>query len=893
MARQHQLLALALCVISIVSPRADAAEPRLPKASFNIESQPLGDALNAFAQQSGLQVVFYSAIGEGLVAPRLSGEFSPQAALDQLLANTSLSYEFADARSVIIRAKGMKGASLAEGQGSATASATSSSAAMRLVRSSPASSATGKAEQTKDEGREAAKESERQIDEVIVTATKRVQNVRDVPLSIAVVGNQDIERRGLIGMEDYLRSIPGVNQIDRGGQDNAIVIRGITTSPEFENFTSAPTVATYFDETPITGAAGRSAGGIDVRPVDIDRIEVLRGPQGTAYGSASLGGALRIIPAKPKLDGFAAKVAASYSDTGRFGDDNSMIQAVFNVPLVIDKLAVRAVGYRYDESGYYRNVAGSDPAFLARAQGWGIADSIRGYVQDDIGRMVSTGGRLSALWQPTDRLNLSLTYLTQKIEQDGRPVAYLGTYEQTQLPLAPDTRARGETGEVADTDIDLASLVVNYDFGWATLTSATSSIDSGSQYSVDYTGLLGFPISVANPSDFKSFTSETRLASKLDGRFQFLGGLFYEDVDEEGSQLADGPGAPAPNPFRTNPMYTLFNSRQLYQRAVFGELSYDLTSKITATVGARYFDYDKDDRLLREGGAYNVPYGTGVLQIARTQESGVSRKANLSYKPAKDALLYASWSEGFRLGRPTAGVPSVSCDTNGDGLLDGTTTTIESTTRINSDFLDNYELGGKFSLLDRRVVIDTAVYHIDWNGLPITTLAGTCPVSYVANVGAATSEGAEFQASVFATEGLRFDFGAGYTKAELAKDAPRLPGSPKKGARLPASPEISANLAAQYDFSVVGYKAFVRADSFYVGKFYGDLLEQPLTAAGDYIKVDTRAGVAIRNLSVEIFVRNLTNEDAFTWRGLSNANSSYGYRLRPRTFGIQLGYTFE
>jgi outer membrane receptor protein involved in Fe transport len=229
------------------------------------------------------------------------------------------------------------------------------------------------------------------------------------------------------------------------------------------------------------------------------------------------------------------------------------------------------------------------------------------------------------------------------------------------------------------------------------------------------------------------------------------------------------------------------------------------------------------------------------------------------------------------------------CDADNDGIVDGSDVSIASTRSIDSDLLDSYEIGGKFSLFDRRMTLDTAVYRIEWEGLPISATAGTCLVGYTANAGAATSEGVEFQASLLLAEGLRLEFGAGYTEAELAK--PGL-GAPA-GSRLPGSPKVNANLAAQYDFNVVGHKAFVRVDSVYAGKFYGDLFQTEGLAAGDYIKVDARAGVTIKRLSVELFVRNATNEDAYTWRSTFIQEPLYGYRLRPRTIGIQLGYSFE
>lgn len=891
-------LAFCLNVPVLVGAAAEAPALRSGQVILDIKSQPIATALNEFARQSGLQVLFYSDVADaGVTAPALYGKFTPGVALSRLLLDTELTYSYVNERTVAIH----RASPISEP--SATRDEVGSRHSVMRLANVQFSEDPGTLRRQDETPQQIAREvggggtpnnvrQTTRIEEVIVTATKRQERLEDVPVSIAVIGHVDIERRGLIGMEDYLRAIPGANQIDNGALSNAIVIRGITTSPQFENSGSGAgtTVATYFDETPITGAGGIGAGGIDVRPVDIERIEVLRGPQGTAYGSSSLGGTVRLIPAKPQLEEFSARVAAAYSQTDGHGSDNSMMQGVVNMPLVRDKFAVRAVGYRFDESGFYRNVGGEDPALIGTFESFGLGGFVRGYARDDVGRIVSSGGRLATLWQVTDKFNVSVNLLTQEIEQDGGPFSNFGRFEQSSAPVAPPGRLRGEVGMVADTDIDLANLTLNYDLGWAGLTSVVSRVDSGSAYNNDDTLSFGFPASDMSLNGFESLTAEARLASTLEGRFQFLGGVFYEDVEEDAIFTLDWPGAPAPSLFGTHPMYHQSRDRRLDQRAIFGEASYELTDKITATIGGRYFEYDKDERVRTEGGLVAVPIGAGRTQVLQAGESDTSYRASLSYEPTEDSLAYIAWAEGFRLGRPATGLPAVTCDANGDGLVDGTSTTIESTRSIDSDFLENYEIGGKFSIFDRRMVVDAAIYHIKWDGLPIRTLA-PCGFSFTANAGAATSDGVELQASLLVIKGLRLDFGAGYTRAELSEDAPGL--GAREGARLPGSPKVNASLAAQYDFNIAGYEAFVRADSFYTEEFYGDLRESPLTKAGSYTKVDARVGVSIRDLNIELFARNVTNEDAFTWRGLSNANSSFGYRLRPRTIGIQLGYSFE
>lgn len=733
------------------------------------------------------------------------------------------------------------------------------------------------------------------IEEVIVTATKRAESVLDIPISIAVIGNQDIERRGVIGMEDYLRSVPGVNQIDQGPRSNAIVIRGIATSLENQNQSSGATVATYFDETPITGAGGPVSGGVDVRPVDIERIEVLRGPQGTAYGSSSLSGTVRMIPKKPNAEIVEARLLASYSDTENAGGGNAMMQGVVNIPLVESKFAVRAVGYKYDDSGFYQNIAGRDSATIASAEAVGLGDYIRGHVQDDIGRLKSTGGRIAALWKPVTNLDVSILHLTQRLEQNGEPHSSaglgssLGSFEQAEVPIAPQARVRGQVGEANDTDLSLTNIVIDYDFQWAALTSAFSWIESES-VTARALGNAGLgPVSFTIPSEFSSFTAETRLASQLQGPFQFLAGLFMENTDDELRQTIDWPGAGSP--FGTNPIYYRDQKRDVDQRAIFAELSYDLTSKLTAKIGGRYFKYEKEQLQLQEGGLLGVPLGSGLVEDVNSEEDDVNFMASLTYKLAADARLYASWAQGFRLGQPTPGlVPFAAiCDVDGNGIVDGTNITLDSTQNVESDFLDSYEIGGKFALLDRRFNVDIALYHTAWDGLPIAVSAGSCPAGYIANAGEATSDGAEIQTSVLLGENLKLNLGAAYTKAELSKDAPSL--GVLDGARLPGSPKVNANIAAEYSFDLAGYAAFVRADAIYIGKFYGDLQESPTLEAGDYIKADARMGVEVKNLGVEVFVRNLTNEDALTWRGFGIPTPT-SYRLRPRTIGIQLQYTF-
>lgn len=837
----------------------DVPESQAITYRFDIPVQPLSDALQAFARASRQQVSFDSMALAGVAGNALAGSYTAEEALQRLLDGTGINFR-----------RGAQGVWMVDAAEDEADSDRGGNAQLAVnPGQTAASSGVG--------GRVA------QIDTVMVTATKRTQSAREIPMSISVISQEDLERSSAIGMEDYLRAIPGVNQIDNGGISNAIIIRGVTTSPVFENFSSGTTVATYFDETPITGAGGAGAGGIDIRPVDIERIEVLRGPQGTAYGSSSLGGTMRMIPARPDLHSFSAKALASWSDTAAYGSGNSMQQAVINMPIADGRFALRAVGYRYDESGFYRNLLAQDPARMAIARNFGLEDYIDGYTRRDVGRMRTSGARIAALWQATDRLDITANLLRQSIEQDGSPMAATGKFDQARWFVVPEGRVRGEQGEIYDTNIELANMVLNYDLAWGTLTSTASRVEGGSIWA---SGSTQDPRSTTSPSDYRSDTFETRFASRLRGPLQFLVGAFNEDVKEEYGEDAYWPGTPETNPVGTNPMHHLEMWRYVKQKAAFGELTYEFTDRWSATLGGRYFHYDKGETSIREGGSYGVPLGGGLPVSVRTEDSGTSYKASLNFKPSDDALIYASWAEGFRLGRATPGLAPELCDLDGDGIVDGTNTSIEATKTVDSDFLDSYEVGAKVMLFDRRMALDFSAFRIEWDGLPIRDIAPGCGLAYVGNVGSATSNGLELQSSVYLMEGLRLDFGAGFTRAELAADAPGL--NAVKGARLPGSPRKSANLGFQYDFDFHGKEAFARMDTLYAGSFYGNLQETAATKAGGYYKVDVRTGIRFERTSMEIFVRNLTNREDFTWR-----DASRSHRLRPRTVGVQVGYHFD
>lgn len=723
------------------------------------------------------------------------------------------------------------------------------------------------------------------IEVIMVTATKRAENIQDVPISITAITGEEIDRRGLVNSADYLRGIPSVNQteVPYGGQ--AIIIRGIETTTSFQSFGAGPATAVYFGETPITYTAGLLGSSVDVKLVDVERVEVLRGPQGTAFGSSSMGGAVRIIPVAPKLDVFEGKFVSNFSSTADSGGQNYMFQGVINIPLVDDRLAMRAAAYAFQNSGYYTNRAGSDTEFQENfVEPW----EVEAYATDEkeVGSSYVTGARVSFLFQATDDLSLSLNYLTQENDIDGYAIATNRNYEQVYLRVAPEHVLRDEPTGVTDTNIGLLNLVVDYDLGWGNILGTYSYIDSGQDNSIPLTASDGIPASFIAPSPHTENSAEIRLTTNLDGAWNFLVGVFGEDQDDVYSTDWRWIGNPDLNFFApgTTDLIDYEQKRNLKQIAAFAEATWDISPQFSFTGGARLYDYKRDTHT-EQGGPL---VGGTSSSSADTDANGTTFRANLNYTPSENVLIYGSWTEGFRLGSAQSPIPAGACDINGDGLIDGTNVPIESTGSVDSDEMDNYELGGKFSLLEDRLLVDAAVFRMDWSGLPVLVAPPECGFYYTTNAGEARSDGVELQTTFQVTDELLVDFGGSYIDARLTEDVP-VQGW-VDGDRLPASPEWTANLGVQQEFTIGKYPAFVRVDSIYVGSFYADVQQSPNGKSGDYVKVDARARIYVDQMYFDLYVQNLTNEDAFTLRTLTD--DFEGFLLRPRTIGIEFGYNF-
>ena len=831
--------------------------------SFDIQDKVVSAALQKFALQTNSEIIFSSDIAkEKYTTSSLKGKYTEQDALATLLAGTGLVVEKTEDNVFLVLAEDDK------------KDAKKNSVNLRNSKNQDTSVTSHQIQQRKV----LEKRGYQGMVEIMVTANKRGPgtSIQDTAMSISAITADAIDKRNLVGMDDYLRTLPGVNMIDRGVGQNAIIIRGISADPAGEGFSVGPTVGVYLGETPITGYALGSTA--DIKMVDIERIEVLRGPQGTLYGSSSLGGTVRNIPVAPNLSKLTGSLSVGYSDTAEASSGNNHLKGVINIPLIEDKLALRAVGYRFHNSGYIKNIAGSDAATITGASAFNASELAVN--QDDIGNSDYEGFRIAALFQPSEKLAATLTYLKQDLEQEGKPESELdlGTYSQTRLQLA----GGGDEG-LADT-IEVVSLTLEYDVSWAMLTSASSWIDEEFRRDTDLSSAFGLPFTQLFSNTADVFTEELRLSTLFDGSFQFVAGLYYEDTESGFKELDYWAGDQTLNFFDSSTalLADVKDSFTLQQKAVFGEVTYNVSEQFTLTAGFRAFEYEKIDTQDRDG----IFVGGLSLTTAKVNDSGNTFKLGAAYTTESDNLIYANWSEGFRLGKTLLPLPP-QCDSDDDGIYDGTNLSIDNDV-TDPDNLETFEVGGKFSLLDGRATFNAALYHSNWDGIPINVTAD-CGLGTVDNAGEARVQGLELEAVVYVTPALRLEAGVSYVDAELTEDALTLGGV--DGDRLPGSPDRSINLGVQYDFSIDGNASYIRSDYAYVGEFYNNLKEAG-DAAGGYHQLNVKAGLMVNNIRVDLSVNNLTNADDVTWFDTGLIANRRATVLRPRTIGLNIGYSF-
>ncbi len=709
-----------------------------------------------------------------------------------------------------------------------------------------------------------------EIEEILVTARRREESLRRVPASISALTGEGLEDIGATSFADYAGSVPGLLfqdwQLGSAGRGQQAVIRGVTTGLGSSLF-SQSTVAIYLDDIPL-------ATFFDPEVAGIERVEILRGPQGTLYGDRSMGGAIKYITADPSLDKFYGSVEARLAQTEHADDLSYRVSGMLNTPLS-DKAALLLVGAYNDRAGYVDS-DGSDPLDLV--------DSV--YVKEGHNTREVTQLRAKLLFEATDDLSFVLSGYYEDNDIGGSSYYDPAKSDLTTTALfAPDGNSR---------ETRAGNLRVEYDLGWASLFSSTSYLEDDTAIILPLTaGFQPFVEFVAGlvaqePVDFRdpfrtderanadTFTQEIRLSSNSDGAFNYLFGLFYTDGDTEGSAPAIQPGlAPFNTPTAalfgltgngTDVAFDFSGSGEFEELAGFGELRFDmLDEKLQATVGGRFFDVE------------NKGFGPDGSETASSSETDSIFRGSLAWFPNEFLTVFGQVAQGYRSGGGNTTIPDPPAN-----FADA----------FDADTLTNYEVGLKARTPGGKLTANLSAFYIDWDDIQ-TQFLSPGGFLYVANAGSAETRGVELEFASNPFDRVLLSGSLAYLKAEIAEDVPGA--GLVDGDRLPGTPEWTASLNARTQFDI-GSNYVLEPSIFWT--YRDESFAQFGATQGQALESYSRTNLALvlRNAEagwdLRLFADNVTDE--------APTLAFYGFRsvpqvvtIRPRTVGLALTVDFD
>lgn len=740
------------------------------------------------------------------------------------------------------------------------------------------------------------------LDEIVVTAQKREQSIFDVPLAISAIGEQEIEAAGIGKMADFFRRVPSLAVIDQGAARKNVIIRGIQTSTSTESRVND----VYLDEQRITTAIATG----DPRTFDLERIEVLRGPQGTLFGGGSLGGTIRYITNRANVSEFETNVAASLSSTQDADGTNYSIDAMVNIPIIEDKFAVRLVGYQLEDSGYLKN-------------------SLLGL--DDVSAIENTGFRIGLRYVPADNMSFDYKYLTQDLKQTGFPESRgpnIDALEQGGVTLTPERLTN---------KMQMHDLTFSVDFGAATFLSSTGYLqmdflrrnDNSLPLIRDFLGddtltaaeaIAAAPdairLFINDDNDNFTFSQEFRLTSNIEegDKFAWNLGAYYEDGEEDvsvGDFLGAGAGVlldlgtvnGAPADFFFQEDFTTF----LEQTSFFGELTYFFGERIQGTVGYRHSSFESNFKALATIPEEVEPDGTAFIDPFETDpfpEDFDTFKFNLSYSLGDNALLFMQSAEGFRLGfgsevpppfDPGCGTFIVDFLTDRgldgilvDGRLPGT----------KSDTLWMHEIGIKGTTGNGRAQYSAGIFYGDWQDIQVEVeiedITGQCNTGFAANLASATSTGVEAEYTYAVSDRITLSGSGSWVDATVDDHPSNEFLGAAGGDRLPGSPDLQLAVSGDYVWPMNNNRSgFVRMDAQYIGEILGAFeFGDERTRSGKYAIGNLRVGMEAEKYQLTLFVDNVTDNRGRVFSNGSNNEFRRTILLRPRTIGLEIRTKF-
>ena len=719
------------------------------------------------------------------------------------------------------------------------------------------------------------------LQEIVVSANRLGdESVQKIPMAISVISPAALDAKGLSGISDFVGQLPSVNMQSVSPGENVIDMRGLVTNEvDPTNAQERSLVALYLDDSSI----GLEGFNPDLHVYDLERVEVIRGPQGTLYGAGSMAGTIRLITKKPDPTAFLGDADLSVSQT-QHGGTNTSIRGMVNLPLIDDKLAARLVLYRSDDSGYIDNVE------LGRR---------------DANPAYATQGRLAVRWLPSDTFTLDVSALFARLNAQGRNTVYpqLGAYTYESLtpePLSDDFKLYNVT---ADWDLSFAHLISSSSYTQRKI-AEDASFESLDEYLI--TPGVRLPAGNVDENDLHEFQQELRLVSRPDQPLRWIAGAYFErdsrfypqnlvspGFDSAfGAEIGDPTfnsqsayGTPAPD----TPFYGTINLVER-QFALFGEATYSILPRLDLTLGARYFNFKDDFDLYFTGVAGAIAPGEPDTGNGQQRSTGVNPRGVLTFKVNDQVIVYGEAARGFRYGGVNEPAPVIFCanDLEALGLK-------ESPPSFGPDHLWSYTLGEKGTFAEGRWTMNVDAFYIDWDDVQTQHLL-TCGYSFAQNAGKITSQGLEWDSKVRATSALTLGLSGSYTDATA--DGPIVNLGASSGDRAPFFPRNIVTASADYDIPLPQGKIEISADYTYRSRAFTDFSP----AAFDYTVIPSSVvlngsiGYVTDRWSLSVFGTNLTNNHLVSIVDV-NTNGPFQpgnleYWGRPRTIGVHAHVKF-
>jgi iron complex outermembrane receptor protein len=766
-----------------------------------------------------------------------------------------------------------------------------------------------------------------QLEEVVVTATKRSESAQDIPITIQALGEDTLEDLGIGNFKDYIKNLAGVTSGGRGPGRNEIFIRGVSAGKGGLKIAGAvglePTVALYLDEAPI------SMGGRNIDPymTDMNRVEVLPGPQGTLYGASSQAGTVRLITNKPEFNEFSAGFDASIANTTS-ADRSNALEAYANIPLIEDTLAARLAVYNVKEGGYINNIRStwqiplSNPAFAFAQENYGYPENETRavsrndhLVEDNFNDATYEGFRLGVRMAPSDDWDVVVQHTSQTISTEG-----VWDYD----PTLGELNSVSFQPDYADDEFELTTWTAEGRMANLDIVYTGSFLDRTVEGISDYSGYANngpyIPYYICTPGSYvdcgeaaffldqyystERTTQEFRVSTDADKRIRALVGVFYDDTEnvERGdwhypSSAANGfapnapmSGATSSDPNTRPPGVAFFNdfTRTKKETSLFGELYYDISDEITVTLGARSYDIDIGLKGSSNFGQLGVDGDSGrnideiLAGSSPANLSDTIYKLNIQWDVSDTTMVYGTWSEGYR----PAGF-----NRNGGASKPGSDRAVPDF--YQSDEVTNLEFGWKMSLLDETLRFNGAMYQIKWEAMQIGVLDFEISnLTFIDNVSDAEITGVEIDSVWLASENLTLFANISFNDSELTRVPENIVGLSPEGSSLALAPELQYVLRARYDWEVDnGANMFAQV----VHQYTDDQVSAIVTGADfqmdSYSTWDASLGYAREDWTITLFGENLSNELADLF--ISNEDDIVKTTPnRPRTIGVRLSYRF-